>query len=823
MAANSRNLTSLEQAQLRVAARFGGGQVAQEAARKASVSKSPHKTKMVSYDRIYTGSPSARAERKARRKSASETEEAFMLYKLKLHKENVPDWRFSQPHAQGHRARINQVAWSFDAAHPALAKVHYLRTKEEDDLLQYAQQVDGQKHVRRSLPLDILDRLAPPKAAQLDKNAQRLAKERAKGERRLRKMQQEAEALRQESRAVHARALQAISASQHVSCRDESGSDEEDAASGSGAESTAEEELVIAQATFSEDRFAEYNERLEADMKRRAEAGYDSDLEREAQEKQRAMEAAGQAGTARQAAESEAHKRQRELETQQAVQASWEEQNDWMDQYRDPYAKAAVANIRRPANPLTEEDELVLEDSFVPIVSAELGGMGTRVWAANRRAPKASTYRSTTPEPFTFEERAKSQGKTIMQVKDEQDVLLKAAEEAAEFSARFTANSLPRSTTEPRFALLQASHELKQADIKEQRMQTLQSSERPFSFYATDVAKLEAKRRAGKDPNRFQRRFKAHPIPAAIKETRLSKLEAEHAARQAEAKRRAAAALAAASMPPRMQAAAERPKSAKTAAQAQSEAAKDALKSREVPDFNRLHQQWDRKRAEMRAANRAQLTVPEEFRLGSGTPEQAEARQQQAEQRRQQLLAEMAVEEASMREQRWPYMSSRAKVRPTPPPSFERPQLRVSETRSQALRRAATERARARGEFDLREEAEAKAERERQEDARRRAKEWVRAQQQHGKKAAQETMRAALQSDDAMSRGSISPRSPHQARATQSPRDVDPSNTQNRRDTPKQYIQARHKQAEEKARAIYEDVLLQQGLDAYKYVEGALP
>jgi hypothetical protein len=34
------------------------------------------------------------------------------------------------------------------------------------------------------------------------------------------------------------------------------------------------------------------------------------------------------------------------------------------------------------------------------------------------------------------------------------------------------------------------------------------------------------------------------------------------------------------------------------------------------------------------------------------------------------------------------------------------------------------------------------------------------------------------------------------------------------------HIEARHRQADERARAIVEEVLLQQGLDTYRYVEG---
>lgn len=47
-----------------------------------------------------------------------------------------------------------------------------------------------------------------------------------------------------------------------------------------------------------------------------------------------------------------------------------------------------------------------------------------------------------------------------------------------------------------------------------------------------------------------------------------------------------------------------------------------------------------------------------------------------------------------------------------------------------------------------------------------------------------------------------------------------PTDDTDRKDTPHQHIQARHHQAEKEAKEIVEDVLLQQGLDVYQYVEG---
>ncbi|KAF6260776.1 hypothetical protein COO60DRAFT_847050 [Scenedesmus sp. NREL 46B-D3] len=136
-----------------------------------------------------------------------------------------------------------------------------------------------------------------------------------------------------------------------------------------------------------------------------------------------------------------------------------------------------------------------------------------------------------------------------------------------------------------------------------------------------------------------------------------------------------------------------------------------------VPDFRTLHANWQAQQAAIKAANRKRVTVPEEFAINGGTPEEQAARAQKAVQRRERIVASMQEDAQQLREMRWPYVSSRAPVQPTPPPHHQheggaaRPHStgpQVGPTLAAQLRAAVTKQAMASGKFDTREERERK-------------------------------------------------------------------------------------------------------------------
>lgn len=78
------------------------------------------------------------------------------------------------------------------------------------------------------------------------------------------------------------------------------------------------------------------------------------------------------------------------------------------------------------------------EDGFSHSAMAE--------WRSSKYCPPQPTV----PEPFKFEERAKEQPTTIMEVKTKQDVVIGRREQKAQRQYEFKANPVPKSTAEPR-------------------------------------------------------------------------------------------------------------------------------------------------------------------------------------------------------------------------------------------------------------------------------------------------------------------------------------------------------------------------------------
>jgi hypothetical protein len=103
----------------------------------------------------------------------------------------------------------------------------------------------------------------------------------------------------------------------------------------------------------------------------------------------------------------------------------------------------------------------------------------------------------------------------------------------------------------------------------------------------------------------------------------------------------------------------------------------------------------------------------QEFNINGSTPEEQAARAHKASERRARIIASMQEDAQQLKEMRWPYVSSRAPVQPTPPPhhqqleSMVRPASagpQVGGTLAAQLRAEVTKQGMASGKFDTREE-----------------------------------------------------------------------------------------------------------------------
>lgn len=56
-------------------------------------------------------------------------------FRIKQHRDDMPDFKFSQPRSAGPHVTLQQKMYSFDEAHPAIAEQHYLRSADQNGLL----------------------------------------------------------------------------------------------------------------------------------------------------------------------------------------------------------------------------------------------------------------------------------------------------------------------------------------------------------------------------------------------------------------------------------------------------------------------------------------------------------------------------------------------------------------------------------------------------------------------------------------------------------------------------------------------------------------
>jgi hypothetical protein len=103
----------------------------------------------------------------------------------------------------------------------------------------------------------------------------------------------------------------------------------------------------------------------------------------------------------------------------------------------------------------------------------------------------------------------------------------------------------------------------------------------------------------------------------------------------------------------------------------------------------------------------------QEFNINGSTPQEQAARAQKAAERRARIIASMQEDAQQLNEMRWPYLSSRAPVQPTPPPHQQHGEAgvgpasgapQVEPTLAAQLRAEVTKQAMAAGKFDTREE-----------------------------------------------------------------------------------------------------------------------
>eukprot|EP00803_Ostreobium_quekettii_P010555 evm.model.scf_376EXC.5 EVM.evm.TU.scf_376EXC.5 scf_376EXC:50420-62632(+) len=791
------------------------------------------------------------------RKSGGASHKFYESFRVKRHRPSVPDFKFSQPRSAGQQAPLRQVGWSFDEAHPALAEGHYLRTPQQNRMLEDEKwlvatnaKFEALRKERESKKAFFgnLKRMASSGGRQSQTRGQKkngrtrcmsapCDMERGGGGRTGHRNQTRyAEKIAKLKRSIEElRKVKTADGAPPADFSECSDNQDEDVPPGGGSETDDDHAIRLAHGTFDEARFSQHSLSISEAMRERAargyrlgdlERGYESDLERDREERQR-EETLRCSETVRDAEE----------ELMREREAKWADDDRWMDAYRvalplrEENSSQAGAQVDGDCGhqPLSKGDLAMLDSSFIPIASPALRSLAMSDGEAYRRTisgrdasgrklsrgrPRSASrpFTPTQQKPFRFEERARERPRTIMGVKTEQDVHIKRMEAEAARRGSFRANPIPKSTREPRFENILWEQDFRRRTNHDAAVEVLNQMQAPFSFYERDkLAAQERSRRMRKDPKRFQVPFKAKDVPKHVKEGRYSLLLAEAEARKIRARALAREKLAMVQMPPRMEAAEREQPAAKTASdpKARPRGVDPAWNTKypsrrlgEVPDFAAMHMQWAHRQATARSANRARVTVPQgPYFSGRGAKGDA--------QHRRRIQNDSQCHDEHLPEQRWPFVSSRRKVHSTPPPDFSlEPSFKVSDTRANRLRARSIRKLRRRGKYASQEERELMEAEKLRRESERRAKLYVRMQQAKARSLGltpappTATEKHTLQQPEP----DISSREPK--------RDLE-----NRKDTPAQHIKARHKQVEQQAREIVEEVLLEQGLDVYKYME----
>jgi len=533
-----------------------------------------------------------------------------------------------------------------------------------------------------------------------------------------------------------------------------------------------DDDLAVAKAVFSDDRLAKFEAALEQKFK--DSGGYDSDLERE-------LEAAGatplevrklRAARADAAAKAETAYRAAE---DAAVKATFDQQNEWMDEYREggsskpAAATGAVSGAVAGSKEINAARDAVDATRAVPPVVRAKAVSAPRTRRAVSARPSGSggvdylgagaehgdglprpgvivrRKTATVPRPFSFEMRDRNKPKSISEQRLEQDLAFEAEMERAELAKQFRANDIPRHIFESRYQKMLEKEEMRREERRLSRRAALVETERPFSFHTRDEQKKKeeeaaAVERAKNRAKKFQKPFKAKDIPAAIKTPKLAALEDEARRRKEQARAAALAKLAEAKAP-----AAAEVKHGHGTSDSASKKKQWSFKPapmKPVPDFDALHDKFFRKLQSARASK--PTTVPEEFKL-----HEKDAKAKAAELKK--IKNEMRQDEDALAEVRWPFASLRAKVNSKPPPAFNPPSddyLRKNETLATKLRRQAVVKARKEGHFSTKAEKEALEAAQRDRENRRRAAAWAKTQTSFAGKKALDFGRSSMRGGD---------------------------------------------------------------------------
>ncbi|KAL0209633.1 hypothetical protein RCL1_008471 [Eukaryota sp. TZLM3-RCL] len=270
----------------------------------------------------------------------------------------------------------------------------------------------------------------------------------------------------------------------------------------------------------------------------------------------------------------------------------------------------------------------------------------------------------TSPRPFSFTNRKREQklSRTLQEYIDQK-------EEEKVKKHVFKANPVPRSTSRPKFNRLLQEQARRSNEIKQKSLEVTKSKEAPFSFYSRDKSKASSSSSLTYSlypsidcipPPRPK--FTANPVPESSRTALYSEVVAKQEKKREERVRaRSAELMSSSKLPPRMELWETMKKEAPKRVYHNPELKFKPKISKIIPDYETLQLEFrdalDKRKSQFKP------TVPCEFPI-----QPYKSKEEIVEK----VVKDMEEDERKLRENRWPYLSKREKVNPTPIPSFSK-------------------------------------------------------------------------------------------------------------------------------------------------------
>uniref|UniRef100_A0A669P514 Protein FAM161A n=1 Tax=Phasianus colchicus TaxID=9054 RepID=A0A669P514_PHACC len=270
---------------------------------------------------------------------------------------------------------------------------------------------------------------------------------------------------------------------------------------------------------------------------------------------------------------------------------------------------------------------------------------------------KAWSPKITVPKPFQMtirEARKKEQNvKSKSQIEMENNLLKKQLEEEAECQKKFRATPVPAAVFLPLYHEIVQRNEERRKSVKERSKLRLLASQKPFKFIEREKQRDEIRKMQLRDlstPAKKTKPFKAKPVPRYIYSPSVrDRLQEEELYREIRIRMRAEELLRNASLPTSRLAPKDVNKKKKhKCAEPKEMEHKPKIQPR-VPDFDRLHQKFQKRLRQKQQVKH--LTVCEPFHL----------RTPYIPSNKGKVLRDIQEDEERLKETRWPYASPRRK------------------------------------------------------------------------------------------------------------------------------------------------------------------